>query len=419
MVHIFGTASLDRPNTREGNEMRLALTNCNLIDCIDPEPKTGASVVIEDGRIVEILGRGESAGPPDEAIDLDGAYLLPGLWDVHIHPEHPFPPGTTLSQQTASFGQNLARGLTQAGVTGVRCGGAADFMDVAWKKAFSGPGAAGPRVFACGNFLTTTGGHFLTSGLARECDGPYGFAQAIRDQMKNDVDHIKLNLSGGIMGPRWDRHTDSFLLPEELQTAFELCHQRNFKVMAHATNPQAVKAAVRLGAHSVEHGYILDEEAIGMLLDNETWYVPTLSITHLTLSQASSQWEKAYAERKDLAPDLVRRAEAASQEHRQWFLQALAAGVKMALGSDINPIADSALLEMGLWVKAGATPWQTLTAATRNAAELCGVGGELGTIETGKLADLIVVAGNPLADIQNLRQLRLVLKEGKVVADHR
>lgn len=324
-----------------------------------------------------------------------------------------------MAQQTASFGQNLIRGMTQAGVTGVRCGGAAGFMDVAWRNAFLGPGALGPRVYACGNFLTTTGGHFLTSGLARECDGPYGFAQAIRDQMKNDVDQIKLNLSGGIMGPRWDRHTESFLLPEELETAFALCHQRSFKVMAHATNPQAVKAAVRLGAHSVEHGYIMDEEAIGMLLDSETWYVPTLSITHLTQSQATSQWERAYAVGKNLAPDLVRRAEAASREHGQWFRQALAAGVRMALGSDINPIAESALLEMGLWVKAGATPRQTLTAATRNAAELCGVGDELGTIEQGKIADLIVVADNPLADIQNLRRLLMVFKEGTVVADHR
>lgn len=399
--------------------MRLALTNCNVIDCVTPEAKTGAAVMIEDGRIVEILGQGESDGPADQVIDLGGAYLLPGLWDVHVHPEHPFPPGSTVSQQTALFGQNLARGLTQAGVTGVRCGGAADFMDVAWRRAFSVPGAAGPRVFACGNFLTTTGGHFLTSGLARECDGPYGFAQAIREQMKNDVDHIKLNLSGGIMGPRWDRHTDSLLLPDELETVFALCHQRNFKVMAHATNTEAVKAAVRLGAHSVEHGYIMDEEAIGMLLDSGTWYVPTLSITHLTPSQATSQWEKAYAERKNLAPDLVVRAEAASEVHRQWFQQALAAGVKMALGSDINPIADSALLEMGLWIKAGATPWQTLTAATRNAAELCGAGDDLGTIEPGKLADLIVVADDPLADIQNLRRLLLVFKDGRVVADHR
>ena len=97
-------------------------------------------------------------------------------------------------------------------------------------------------------FLTTTGGHFLTSGHALECDGPYGFVRAIREQMKNGVDHIKLNLSGGIMGPDWDRHWHSFLMREEIEAAFEICHRREFKVMAHATNPQAVKDAVRLGA---------------------------------------------------------------------------------------------------------------------------------------------------------------------------
>ena len=102
-------------------------------------------------------------------------------------------------------------------------------------------------------------GHCL--GHARECDGPYGFVHAIREQIKNGVDHIKLNLSGGVMGPFWDRHTHTFLLPEELEATFALCKQRDYKVMAHATNPDAVRAALRMGAHSVEHGYIMDESA--------------------------------------------------------------------------------------------------------------------------------------------------------------
>ena len=146
----------------------------------------------------------------------------------------------------------------------------------------------GPRVFACGNFLTTTGGHFLTSGHARECDGPYGFVNAVREQIKNGVDHIKLNLSGGVMGPFWDRHTHTFLLEEELAATFAMCRQRDFKVMAHATNPDAVRTALRLGAHSVEHGYIMDEECMQMFVEGDTWYVPTLGITHLTPSQATS-----------------------------------------------------------------------------------------------------------------------------------
>ena len=221
------------------------------------------------------------------------------------------------------------------------------------------------------------------------------------------------------MGPFWDRHLDSFLLPQEIEAAFTLCHQRSIPVMAHATNPVAVKAAILLGAHTVEHGYVMDEDCITGFLEYGTWYVPTLGITHLTPSQADNEWERAYCERKSLAPDLVRRAEAAVDQHRGWFQTALDAGVKMALGSDVLPLRDSALLELGLWVKDGATPWQALTAATRNAAELCGVGSEVGTIETGKRADMIVVAANPLDDIQNLRKLQMVLKDGRLIADHR
>ncbi len=400
--------------------MRLILTNANVIDCVTPDPKTQATVVVEDGRIIEI----RDSGPPpttseDRVIDLTGSYLLPGLWDVHIHPEYPNPAGTTIAQLTAAFGQNLQRGMLEAGVTAVRSGGAGHFMDVAWRRAFSGPGPDGPRVFACGNFLTTTGGHFLTSGHARECDGPYGYAEAIRDQMKHDVDHIKLNLSGGIMGPRWDRHTESFLLPEEIETAFALCSQRNFPVMAHATNPDSVKMAIKLGARSVEHAYIIDEDCITDFVKSGTWYVPTLSISQLSANLATTEHEKAYAAKKQLAADLVTRADAAAEEHRSSFQKALSAGIKMALGSDISPMRDSCLLELGLWVKCGATTFQALQAATKNAAELCGVGPELGTVEAGKLADLIVVTENPLADIENLRQLQLVMKEGQVVADHR
>ncbi len=400
--------------------MSLVLTNATLIDCVDPTPVPGASVVIENGRIAQITNGSSSPDFGDAAvIDLDGAHLMPGLWDVHIHPDYATDPNITVAQQTARFGQNLMRGLTEAGVVGVRCGGAGHFMDVAWRNTFASGEVEGPRVFACGNFLTTTGGHFLTSGHARECDGPYGFVNAVREQIKNGVDHIKLNLSGGVMGPFWDRHIHTFLLQEELEATFALCRQRGYKVMAHATNPDAVRAALTMGAHTVEHGYIMDEECMQLFVESEAWYVPTLGITHLTPSQTTSEREKRWAKQKNLAPDLVVRAEAAVDTHRNWFQQALRSGVKMAMGSDVYPLTDSALLEMGLWVKSGATPWQTLLAATKNGAELCGRGDDLGTVEVGKLADLIVVDGNPLDDIENVGNLQLVLKEGRVVADHR
>ena len=400
--------------------MRLVLSDVNVIDGITPTPLANAGVAIENGRISEIASGGK---PPDTrdavVLELNGAYLLPGLWDTHVHPEYPPAPGATLAEQTADFGAKLSRALTDGGVTGVRCGGAANFMDVAWKRAFDSGKFVGPRIFASGYFLTTTGGHFLTSGQARECDGPYGFVQAIREQIKNGVDHIKLNLSGGIMGPPWDLHKHSFLLEDEIKAAFALCHQREYKVMAHATNPDAVKAAIRLGAHSVEHGYIMDEECIRLFENGDAWYVPTLAISHLTQRQAANDWERDWVERRQIPQDLQSRADAASEEHRKWFKRALDAGAKMAVGSDIRPLSEAALLEMGLWVRDGATPWQAIQAATRSAAELCGVGDKLGTVEVGKLADLIVVADNPLDDINNIRKLMLVVKDGRIVSDKR
>ena len=399
---------------------RLVLTNANVIDCVGERPIAGGSVVIERGRIAEVLdGRRSPDTRNADVIDLEGAYLLPGLWDVHIHPDYVAETRAGAVEQTVAFGHRLMEALTEGGVVGVRCAGAAHFMDVAWKRAFEAGEFVGPRVFAAGHFLTTTGGHFLTSGHALECDGPYGFVRAIRDQIKNGVDHIKLNLTGGIMGPAWDRHWQSFLLDEELQAAFEICRVRGFRVMAHAASPDTVKAAVRLGAHSVEHGYIMDADCIEQLRAASTWYVPTLAISHLTPDQASDPWEKRWVEQRSLAPDLCERADKAAGEHREWFRRALAAGVKMALGSDIRPLKEAALLELGLWVKDGATPRQALLAATRDAAELCGVGAQLGTIEPGKLADLIVVDGDPLHDITNLRRLRLVFKEGRLVSDRR
>jgi len=400
--------------------MRALLTHATLIDCVEPIAQPDCSVLLEDGRIKEIFRGGSAASVGDaETIDLEGAYLMPGLWDVHIHPDYLSLAEMPLPDQVTLFGHRLQAGLLESGIVGFRCAGAHHYMDVAWKRAFESGQHLGPRLFASGHFLTTTGGHFLTSGHALEVDGPYGWVKAIREQIKAGVDHIKLNLSGGIMGPAWDLHRHSFLLDDELKAAFDICKLREFKVMAHATNPSAVKAAIRLGAHSIEHGYILDDECIELFLKHDVWYVPTLSISHLTPGQATNDWEHRWVRNRNLSHGLCCRADAASDVHQAGFIKALQAGVKMALGSDIRPLKDAALLELGLWVRDGATPWQALQAATRNGAAICGVGDELGTVEVGKIADLIVVAGNPLDDINQVRRLRLVLKDGRVVSDKR
>lgn len=400
--------------------MRTIIKNATLIDCVSPTPKPDTTIVIEDKRIKEIRHGGDAiVGTEGSVIDANGAYLLPGLWDVHIHPDYHSLAEMPLPEQVALFGHRLRSALKDSGMVGFRCAGSHHYMDVAWRRAFEAGQYVGPRLFASGHFLTTTGGHFLHSGHALECDGPYGFVKAIREEIKNGVDHIKLNLSGGIMGPAWDLHTQSFLLDEELKAAFDICHLRGFKIMAHATHPDAVKAAITMGAHSIEHGYIMDDECIELLLKHDTWLVPTLAISHLTPKQASNKWESLWTKQRGLSHALCCRAEAAAEDHTEWFAKAVKAGVKMALGSDIRPLKDAALLEMGLWTRCGATPWQTLIAATKHGAAICGVGDDLGTVEIGKVADLIVVGANPLENIDHLRQLHLVIKDGVVVSDKR
>lgn len=399
---------------------RLVLTNASLIDAVTPGVTPGASVTIEGGRIVEVLdGRRSPALGGARVIDLHGAYLLPGLWDAHVHLEWPRAPQASVPELTAQYLANAQRALLEGGVTGLRLAGTPHFIDVALERAFGSGQHVGPRLVTCGWFLTTTGGHALGTGFALPCDGAEGFVRTIREHIQAGVDHIKLNLTGGIMGPAWDRHWHSFYTPDELQAAFAICHQRGMKVMAHAASPDAVKAALRLGAHSIEHGYVMDDECLTLFRERGAWYVPTLGITHLTPSQATTRWEKAWVAQRALTSDLIERAENAVDEHRTWFRRALAGGVRMALGSDVRPVREGALLELGLWVKSGATPWQTLVAATRHAAEVSGLGREVGTVEAGKLADLIVVRDNPLDDIDHVRALQLVIKGGGVVADHR
>ncbi|MEE9199626.1 MAG: amidohydrolase family protein [Dehalococcoidia bacterium] len=400
--------------------MKTVITNCHLIDGVSDGPKPDASVVMENGLIAQVATGGEWVETDGaQVIDAQGGWLLPGLWDVHVHLMFPDPPPTTLPARVIRYGLNAMEGLMEGGVTAIRSAGVEHWIDVAWKQAFDSGQALGPRVFASGYFLTTTAGHALRWPFSRECDSPGGFVQAIREQIMNGVDHIKLNLSGGIMGPAWDRHWHSFLLQDELEAVFQVCRQRGMKVMSHATNPDAVKDAIRLGTWSIEHGYIMDDECIQMMLDKSVIYVPTLGISHLTPKQATNDYERQYLERRKISAEMLERADAAGGEHRLWFQKALKAGVTMALGSDLGPVKDSAHLEMGLWVRDGATPMQAIQAATRVSAQTCGVGDDLGTVEVGKIADLIVVHDDPLENIANLRRPRMVFKDGRLVVDKR
>lgn len=417
--------------------MTLYLTNGLVIDCATDELKAvPATVVIDNGLITQIYPLAGQPAPPPPAnstvIDLNGNYLLPGLWDAHCHPGGMIPDPNritafeTEAERTLRAVRNTSAAL-QVGVTGLRSAGESAFIDVAlreayaneqpaglWKKGYDDKRLIGPRMFCAGRGIRITGGHganrrvdamFLDAAL--EADGADAVRQAARYVIKMGVDWVKLMITGGIAGIR-EGMGESQMTFEEIEAACQAAHQKGLKVGAHCGAAQAAILATKAGLDVVEHGYQLDEEACGLMAEHGVYYCPTLSVTH----------DEEYMQRWEWPQYSVQRALEGAEAHRRALELALKAGVKIINGADLNPIADTAIPEIEWVVKAGGmTASQALIASTRRPAELCDLADTLGTVESGKLADLLVIEGNPLQDISNLRNTRLVLKEGEVVVD--
>jgi imidazolonepropionase-like amidohydrolase len=402
--------------------MTLVITGVHLIDALLPEARRDAWVLV-DGPIIREIGQG-SAPRADERLDLGGAWLLPGLWDVHTHLRSTTwtgrDPVQTFPDSVLEQGRNAMDALS-AGVTSLRVVGVAGWADVAWREAFAAGRFVGPRLFCCGDAIRTTAGHDPFGGTRRmvAVDGADAFVQAVREQILHGVDQIKLITTGGIMGGGHDVMSAVMFLREELTAAMRIARQRGLPVAVHATAAQAVKWAAEAGAHSIEHGYLLDEEAAALMARHGVYYVPTLALSHLTRDQARTPDEHAYCAEHVLPDGFRERANRFAPDHEDSFRMALEAGVKIASGSDQGPPCEAALLEIEFLARAGLGAHGAIVAATRTGAEVCRASDRLGTIEPGKLADLIAVTANPLEDIAHLRRLAVVVKEGHVVVDRR
>jgi len=402
--------------------MTLLVAGVHLIDAREPEPQRDSWALI-DGSTIRQIGQGP---PPraDERLDLGGAWLLPGLWDVHTHLRSTTwtgrDPVQTFPDAVLEQGKNAMDALS-AGVTSLRVVGVAGWSDVAWREAFASGRLLGPRLYCCGDAIRTTAGHDPFGGTRRmvAVDGPDAFVQAVREQILHGVDQIKLITTGGIMGGGHDVMSAVMFLREELNAAMRIARQRGLPVAVHATAAQAVKWAVEAGAHSIEHGYLLDEEAAALMARHGVYYIPTLALSHLTSDQARTPDEHAYCVEHVLPDGFRERANRFAPDHEDSFRMARAAGVKIASGSDQGPPREAALLEIELLARAGLGAHGAIVAATRTAAEVCRASDQLGTIEPGKLADLIAVTANPLEEIAHLRRLAVVIKDGRVVVDRR
>jgi imidazolonepropionase-like amidohydrolase len=383
-------------------------------------PAAPADVAVEGGRVVEV-GSGLDG---DESVDCTGATVLPGLFDAHVHVMISGVDTLRLLQTPFSYGfyealHNLRRTLA-LGITSVRDAGGAD-LGVA--QAVRDGLIAGPRMQIAISMLSQTGGHgdgwhvcgselpLMSPHPGRPrtiVDGADEMRRTVRQLLRAGADVLKVATSGGVLSARDDPRHPHFR-PAELDVLVEEANAAHVAVMAHAQGAEGIKAAVRAGIRSIEHGIFLDDEAIELMLDRGTWLVPTLAAPRAVLT--------AVAAGASLPQSVIDKARDVQAVHDESVTKAVAAGVKVAMGTDsgVGPHGDN-LVELGLMAGCGMSPEQAWHATTLSAAQLLGVDGELGSLEPGKRADVVVLDGDAtdLADLAG--RVREVYRDGELVA---
>ncbi len=405
----------------------LAIRCGTLIDGTGAAPRHNVTVLVERGCVVGVAD-GETVPPGAQVIDARDRTVLPGLIDAHIHicsdgNPNPMQRLKDLVPFTAIKATVNARLHLEAGFTAVRDAGAVGYANIAVKQAIERGLVPGPRMRAPGHGLTSTGGHgdsyFRPEvTIAREgvVDAPDEARRCARLQLKMGADCIKLaSATGGVMSDG-DEPWAAQSTVDEMRAAAEEAHKAGKHCLAHAQGTQGIKNAIIAGVDSIEHGIYLDDEAIELLLKHGTFLVPTLAAVHFICEHGLASGIPEYG---------VRKAMAVRESHFASFQRAYRAGVKIAMGTDcgtpFNRPGRNAV-ELQLMCENGMTPMDAIVATTRTAAECLWLGDEIGTVEPGKWADLIVVDGDPLADIKVLQdhaRIELVLKGGEIAVDRR
>lgn len=403
--------------------------NGTLIDGNGRAPIPNGAVLVRDERITAV-GRKTDIPLPDadiQMLDAQGGTILPGLIDTHVH--FVFEGINPLQMMTTPFSLNYYQAIdrmkrtVEAGVTSVRDAGGAD---LGMKQAAAQGLVLGPRMQISITVLSITGGHgdsWLPSGadltLFAEAPGrPSGIVDGVdnvrrkvREILRAGADVIKVCSTGGVLSPT-DHPEFTQFSPEELAVMVqEATYRRGVKVMAHAQGAEGIKNAVRAGIHSIEHGIFVDEEAIELMLAKGTFLVPTLLAPLAVLE---------IAEATGTMPEWgVQKAREVIEIHSENIGKAYQAGVKIAMGTDAGVMKHGTnLRELGLMCGIGMTPMESIVATTKVAAECLGWQDRVGTLEAGKLADIIISKTDPLADIRSLEKpenIALVMLDGRVI----
>jgi imidazolonepropionase-like amidohydrolase len=400
-----------------------------LIDAVGPAPQTEVTVVVDGGKITAIEKGYRAPGAGDTVIDLRDATLLPGLWDMHVHLTSEYNRNAQIEAFTlneadvALNGAAYADRTLNAGFTTVRDLGSEFNASIALRNAINKGTVRGPRIFAAGKAIATTGGHAdPTNGWAQRImgepgpregvvNGPFQAAEAVRQRYKDGADTIKITATGGVLSVAKNGLNPQFT-EEEVRAVVTIARDYGFKVAAHAHGAEGVKRAIRGGVDSIEHGTFMDDEAIRLMKEKGTYYVPTLS---------AGRWVAERAKEEGFFPVLVRpKAASIGPQLQGTFAKAYKAGIKIMFGTDtgVSAHGDNAK-EFGYMVDGGMPALEAIKAATIVPARFMEVSEKLGSVEVGKIADLVAVPGDPLADIHAMEHVRFVMKEGKVYKDLR
>ena len=410
------TVSRQRP-PEKGTVVITAIAHCLLIDGTGAEPIEDGAVIIEGDRIVAAGKAAETrTSQADRTIDLKGMALLPGLINLHVHYGLKLPGGLTAtyaeeSESALAFRMaSNAREALHIGVTTTRSVGEHRGADFALRAAINAGRVEGPRMFTSGAALCITGGHgSRLGGTVIECDGPYEFRKAARAQIKLGADQIKIMISGGIAG-EVESIKHSQMAMDEMENVCLAAHNAGKKVCAHSGAPRAMLDAIRAGVDCMEHGYFLNDEVAAVMVEKGTFLVPTVCVSRA----------EEYMRRIGVPDWMIRKSLDAGEQHWQALKTAIRRGVKVAMGTDMLP-ADpndgtfATYREMEHMQEAGMTPMDVIVAATSRAAEVVDARRELGSLEPGKLADLIACPGNPASGVGALRNTAFVMKGGEIV----
>ena len=383
------------------------------------ELRANQAIVIEGDKIARMAASGEvAAAPGDTTIDLPDATLLPGLIDMHTHLTFDLNSlgyqGLSISTaREALHGARNARRTLEAGFTTVRNVGARDYADIALRDAINDGDVSGPRMVASGPALGITGGHcdenllppafhFQGEGVA---DGVEGVQHKVREVIKYGADVIKICATGGVLSKGDDPNASQYTL-EEMKAIVADAHRLGRKVAAHAHGAEGVRWASEAGVDSIEHGHLMDDAAIATLKKNGTYLVPTLFLGEYMEKNMDRSDVPEYSKQK------MRDVIAAMRKNTG---KAFAAGVKVAFGTDaaVYPHGLNAG-EFHVYVSLGMTPLAAIQTATINASDLLGPKYLVGSLETGRWADVIAVDGDPTKDVSILEHVKFVMKGGSV-----